>query len=76
MPVEFNVKLTNRLFVLGAVFGIAGTLIHFSAASSDVAPVTAEPIPYVKAVELLRHASPGRQSRAAGTALAGGAGHG
>jgi serine-type D-Ala-D-Ala endopeptidase (penicillin-binding protein 7) len=60
LPVEFNVKLTNRLFVLGALFGIAGTLIHFSAASSDVAPVTAEPIPYVKAVELLRHASPGR----------------
>lgn len=59
-PVEFNVKLTIKLSALGAVFGIAGALFHFSAASSEVAGVTAEPMPYVKAAELLRHANPGR----------------
>ena len=59
-PVKFNVKLTNKLFALGAVFGIAGALFHFSAASSDVATVAPEPIPYVKATELLRHANPER----------------
>ena len=53
-------KLTNKLFALGAVVGVAGALLHFSAASPEVTAVTPEPIPYIKAAELLRHANPGR----------------
>jgi len=52
------------LFALGAVLGVAGGLFHFSAANSDatvvVAPAAAPYVPYVKATELLRHASPER----------------
>jgi len=58
--IQLSVKPTNVLFALGAMFGIAGTLLYFSAANSDATPVAPAPIPYVKATELLRHASPGR----------------
>jgi len=59
-PIQLSVKPTNVLFALGALFGVAGTLFYFSAANSADTPVATAPIPYVKATELLRHASPGR----------------
>lgn len=40
------------------MFGIAGALFHFSAASSEVAVITEKPDPYIKATELLRYANP------------------
>ncbi len=58
--VQLSVKPTNVLFALGAMFGVAGTLLYFSAANSAGTPVAPAPIPYIKATELLRHASPGR----------------
>ena len=60
LPDKYNVKPTIRLLVLGAMFGVAGTLLYLSAANSDTTPVAPAPIPYIKAVELLRHASPAR----------------
>src|SRR4030065_1413263 len=60
LPDKYNVKPTIRLLVLGAVFGVAGTLLYLSAANSDTTPAAPAPIPYIKAVELLRHASPAR----------------
>jgi len=57
-PIKPSVKPTNVLFALGALFGAAGVLFYFGAANSDTTP--AAPIPYVKATELLRHASPER----------------
>jgi D-alanyl-D-alanine endopeptidase (penicillin-binding protein 7) len=57
---KFNVKPTYILFVLGAVFGVAGGLIHFSAARPEPAVAAPAPLPYVKAAELLRYASPER----------------
>ena len=59
-PIQLSVKQTNVLFALGAMFGVAGTLLFFGAANSDATPVAPAPISYVKATELLRHASPGR----------------
>ena len=59
-PIQLSVKPTNVLFALGAMFGVAGTLLFFGAANSDATPVAPAPIPYIKATELLRHASPGR----------------
>ncbi|HWR86798.1 MAG TPA: hypothetical protein VN277_00070, partial [Acidiferrobacterales bacterium] len=53
-------KPTNVLFALGAMFGVAGALLYFGAANSANTPVAPAPIPYVKATELLRHASPER----------------
>ncbi len=59
-PVQLRVKPINILFALGAGFGVAGTLLYLGVANSDTTPVAPAPIPYVKATELLRHASPGR----------------
>ena len=53
-------KPINLLFALGALLGGAGTLFYFGAANSDTTAVAPAPIPYVKATELLRYASPGR----------------
>jgi D-alanyl-D-alanine endopeptidase (penicillin-binding protein 7) len=59
-PIQLSVKPTNVLFALGAMFGVAGALLYFGAANSADTPVAPAPIPYVKATELLRHASPER----------------
>jgi len=59
-PVKLSVKPINLLFALGALLGGAGTLFYFGAANSDTTAVAPAPIPYVKAAELLRYASPGR----------------
>jgi len=59
-PIQLSVKPTNVLFALGAMFGVAGALFYFGAANSADTPVAPAPIPYVKATELLRHASPER----------------
>jgi D-alanyl-D-alanine endopeptidase (penicillin-binding protein 7) len=58
--VKHSVKPINLLFALGALLGVAGTLFYFGAANSDTTPLAPAPIPYVKATELLRHASPER----------------
>jgi len=58
-PFQPSVKPINILFALGTLLGSAGALFYFGAANSATAQVAPAPIPYVKATELLRHASPG-----------------
>jgi len=59
-PAKLSVKPINLLFALGRCWASRVRLFYFGAANSDTTAVAPAPIPYVKATELLRHASPGR----------------